>query len=1218
MKALFTLFLTLNCFFIFAQPGKIDTTFNSVFYSAFGTGNGYTGNTVREVCEQPDGKLIVAGGSNEYNGIIRYGISRLNPDGSLDLSFDPGNIFQYNTLYYDFTSLALQSDGKIITIRTEYNGLNISRIRRLNPDGSLDSAPVILGEIEEGIVHQSLIQPDGKLILCGDFAFVDTDQTYYFDLIRINTDGSLDNTFAGGNFDFMQYGKINVMKLDAQGKILIGGAFNGFNGFNSKGVVRLNTDGIIDPTLDLGVGLNDAVKTLAIQPNHKIILGGDFTTFQYTPAYGILRINPDGSIDETFQSPGLFKPVEQVNVLMDSSIVFLGSNSYQPLYQGFVRLNSNGTIDTATAGGETGSPTSNNFSKFKTLASGKLIVIGQFNAFQGKYRGGIAVLDSVFNLDASFGPKPGFSSSDVQKTLVQPDGKIYVGKKLNYETDVNLYNDVFVKGLVRIYPDGTLDTTFHITDSLFVSVGAMAQQVDGKIIVAGMTKWFDGNYISGFGNLARFNPDGSLDPTFITYNFGAFSLNEVLIQSDGKIVLLGKFTPVIGNSYTNIARFNSDGTLDNSFNVGTGTNDHITTGAITTSGKIIIGGDFMTYNGVPFRYFGALNPDGSVDAGFDFNGSVNSAVWSIKTQSDGKIYLAAESLADNNSFHRELLRLNPNGNVDNTFTVRGLPITHINEEIRTMLPLPNGKLLVGGNFYNFDNLNASGIVRLNTDGSRDTTFYSVYIVSEPNVLVSSMSLGLDGKIVIGGNFSKVTGKPANGIALLQHDLDDYFNVSFTNVSNISCSGNGTVTAFASGGTPPYQYLWQNLNNPSDSSQVLSDAGIYTCLVQDAAGIISYASLLIDGPATENGLDLKTNLTAGPFRTGFDNTIVLNALNDGCIPTSGQLICVMDTLIHYNSAIPSPSYQNNDTLIWDFSNVSYDSGYLLPVINCTVSTAAQIGDTVSISLFITPVSGDSDTLNNSRSYKFPVINGYDPNVKSVYPVGKCDEAYIKNGQKLTYTVQFQNTGNAEAINIVVVDSLNENLNLNSLHIVGNSHDVWIEVVQNNTVKFHFDAINLPDSTTNEAASHGYVIFEIDPISDSLPHNTLISNKAEIYFDFNPAILTNSCSNTIYDGNLDELDCSPGTLANEALLDESKIHVYPNPTNDRITISTDTKQKNMMQVSITDLSGKVVHKAIKTPDNNLELYLESLETGTYILIMRGAASGELIQALRIVKI
>lgn len=1216
MKAVVTLFLTINCFFLFAQPGRVDTIFNSAFYNVFGTGNGFNAfNSVLELCEQPDGKLILAGGFGEYNGVVRYGMARVNMDGSLDATFDPGITFQYNTFYWPIRSLALQTDGKIIVVRTEYNGFSRSVIRRLNTDGTIDTTAFTLGEVQYGEVQKSFLQPDGKLILCGDFTYQDTTLVDYNDFVRINPDGTVDQTFVGGiNFNFPASGAgIRDLKLDAQGKILVGGEFDGFNGINVKGIIRFNANGTLDSTFNTGSGMSDYVYSIAIQPDDKILVGGNFISYQGTYANGIVRLNPDASIDGTFQLPGGFRPISHINVMPDSTIVFLGNNTFPALSNAFVRLNGNGTLDTVTNGLDVGPQGFNSFTQFKALGSGKMVVIGQFDDFQGKYRGSIARIDSNFRLDPSFKPKPGFKN-EIQKTLVQPDGKIYVGRTAYEESDFTVYNDRVVAGLIRINVDGSLDTTFHIADSLFVSVEAMARQNDGKIVVAGMTRWFDGSYNPGIVNLARFNQDGSIDSTFMTYNFNGFPLNEVLIQSDGKIIILGKFSPVLGMvPYTNLARFNSDGTLDNSFNIGSGANDEIKSGLITNSGKILIGGSFTSYNGIPMQRFGSLNPDGSIDASFAFNGHVFSEVKSIKKQSDGKIYLTAQTLSTNNNIAVSILRLNINGSVDNSFAE-----VFNGGDIKTLLPLPDGKLLVGGDVYSLMGASSSGIARLNSDGTRDTTFYSVYSVNQPNVIVKSMSLGLDGKVVIGGNFSKVAGTPSNNLAVLNNDLDAYFDVSFTDVSNISCSGNGTVTAFASGGTPPYLYSWQNMSNPSDSAQVITDAGIYTCLVQDAAGIISSASLLIDGPASSNGFDLKANLTAGSFRTGFNNTIVLTALNDGCIPTSGQLICVMDSLVHFNSAVPTPSYQNNDTLIWDFSNLTYDSGYLIPVINSTVSTTAQIGDTVSIHLLITPASGDMDTTNNSRDYFFPVINGYDPNIKSVYPVGKCDEGYIENRQKLTYTVQFQNTGNSEAINIVVVDSLDEDLDVNSLHIVGNSHEIWVEVVQNNTVKFHFDLINLPDSSTNEVASHGYLTFEINPVSDTLSHNTIISNKAEIYFDFNPAIVTNSCNNTIYDGNLNDLECDPGNnLAVEELSEENNFYFYPNPTSDRIRIKTNSKQEEMILIVLTDLSGKEVNRAVKDPDNDLEVDLTSLETGTYLLIMR-SVSGELVNSSRIVKI
>jgi hypothetical protein len=162
------------------------------------------------------------------------------------------------------------------------------------------------------------------------------------------------------------------------------------------------------------------------------------------------------------------------------------------------------------------------------------------------------------------------------------------------------------------------------------------------------------------------------------------------------------------------------------------------------------------------------------------------------------------------------------------------------------------------------------------------------------------------------------------------------------------------------------------------------------------------------------------------------------------------------------------------------------------------------------------------------------------------------------------------------------------------------------------------INLPDSTSNEAASHGYVTFEVDPISDNLPHNTVISNEAEIYFDYNPAIVTNSCLNTVFVGDLDQFDCNSGNLILEELVNENEISVYPNPANDFITIHTNSLLIYQLEVFITDLSGKLILHTFKIQDNDLDLNLISLEKGTYILMIRNTVSGAIIQNSKIVKI
>lgn len=1204
MKSRILLPLILNCSILFAQPGKVDTTFNVQLYSTHNTGSGFTANSIMDrFVEQPDGKIITAGMNDTYNGEVRYGIARLNVDGSLDTSFDAGLTFEYNFNFSPFTDLALQSDGKIITIRTEYDVFTTkSVIRRLHPNGSLDTIPAVYGTIQQGIIQKAFFQPDGKLILCGDFQFEDTNYVIYNDIMRVNTDGTIDPSFTGANFTFISNGIVKDLKLDDQGRILIAGFFTAYNGTNSKGFVRLNTDGTIDPTFTIGTGFNNGVNSIAIQPNQKIILGGTFTNYQSSvTARGIIRLNDNGSADGTFQSTELYTSVDFLSLTSSNSIIFQASSNLPNYSNAFVRLNPNGSLDTLTAGTEFSGGGYNSFNAMRCLSTGNLMVVGQFNNYKKRYRGSIAVIDTNFMLVGSFAPKPGFNAK-IDKLLVQPDGKILVGKILTSESELNVYNDTYVKGLTRLNANGLIDTTFQIADSLFVSVEAMARQSDGKILVAGMTKVFDGGALFNSRNVVRFLSDGSIDPTFNTFSCQSNDLNEILIQNDGKIIVLGSFSINSGGTFPNLIRLNTDGTIDPGFAIGTGANSVVTAGLITNSGKIIIGGDFTSFNGFPAQRLASLNSDGSFDPTFDYNGQILSVVKAIKKQPDGKLYVTAETMSDNNNIAVDLVRMNMDGSLDPTFQPIYLSNSNWGELIYNVLPLPDGKLLVAGMFSNIAFSNATGIVRLNADGTRDNSFYSTYIMNEPSVLINSLALGLDGQIVIGGEFTKVTGKPANNISLLDNDTDPYFDVSFTNVSLLNCTMNAGATAFSSGGIPPYQYQWNSGGNQLDSTQVFTNQGIYTCQVQDAVGTISSASLLIDSPQYQAGTDLKATIIADPFRPGFESTIVIYALNDGCVPSTGQLMCVLDTMLQFNSAVPAPTYQSNDTLIWDFSAMTYDNGSFLPIIETTVPVTAQIGDSVSISVNITPYSGDSDTLNNYKFYTYPIINGYDPNIKSVYPQGKCVEAFVENGQKMTYTVQFQNTGNAEAINIVVVDSLNENYDLESIHIVGKSHPVWIEIATMNTVKFHFDSILLPDSTSNEAASHGFVVFEIDPISDTLANNTLLSNKAEIYFDFNPAIVTNTCTNTIFDGDLESFVCS-NPAGVESLESErtDEIKLYPNPTNSLVNIRFNNEVNGLVHVDVVDLLGKRIYMNDyqKEAGQDITIELESFTRGNYLL-------------------
>jgi hypothetical protein len=212
--------------------------------------------------------------------------------------------------------------------------------------------------------------------------------------------------------------------------------------------------------------------------------------------------------------------------------------------------------------------------------------------------------------------------------------------------------------------------------------------------------------------------------------------------------------------------------------------------------------------------------------------------------------------------------------------------------------------------------------------------------------------------------------------------------------------------------------------------------------------------------------------------------------------------------------PAPSSVSGDTLTWHFSTAA---GLLDFSANVKVScvTTATMGDTLHNRVMITPTAlPDPSLTNNDYSWSEPVRTSWDPNEKEVSPKGYGPEGYIENGTALNYMVHFQNTGTARARHITVVDTLSEALDLSTLQLTSASASVVLIQAGDNVVKFRFNDINLPDSTTDLEGSNGFVSFNILP-KDDLPAGTQIQNTANIYFDYNPAVVTNTTINTIED-------------------------------------------------------------------------------------------------------
>jgi uncharacterized delta-60 repeat protein len=381
-------------------------------------------------------------------------------------------------------------------------------------------------------------------------------------------------------------------------------------------------------------------------------------------------------------------------------------------------------------------------------------------------------LDPAFDQDGIVVTDFGTEEDICRDMALQSDGKIVVAG----------YTDDGVFSLVRYNANGSLDNTFDDDGKVTTQVGTsggrahtVAIQNDGKILAAG----YGYNGIDNDFAVVRYNPDGSLDASFgldgiAMTNFGQFSNDrafDMIIQTDEKILLCGYNTDPDNDREFAMVRYNSDGSIDNSFNT-TGMvstiiqvgDDEAHSVLIQEDGKIILAGfsfDFSVRNFTVVRY----NSDGTIDNTFDGDGivttsitSYDDAAYAAALQSDGKIVLVGYTSGETYDF--ALMRYNTDGSLDNTFGTGGIVITPIGNSADlaySIIIQEDNKILVGGQ-ADFNDT-AFALLRYNPDGSLDTSFDSDGIVTTQigpiwsEDLAFSMLLQPDGNIVLGGQTS---------------------------------------------------------------------------------------------------------------------------------------------------------------------------------------------------------------------------------------------------------------------------------------------------------------------------------------------------------------------------------------------------------------------------------------------------------------------------------
>jgi uncharacterized delta-60 repeat protein len=650
---------------------------------------------------QADGKIIV-GGTTQLGTDEDFVLARFNTDGSLDNSFSQDGIqtIDFSYLTNGLTGVTLQTDGKILaagrSASTIYNTEAYFALVRLNTDGSLDNSFSGDGRVTTRIGRDDAatsvaVDKDGKIIATG---YSNTSSVYSMAIVRYLPSGELDHTFSQDGKQTITLGwNTGAAAIDVQddGKLVIGGATL-LNTTRSRFLLtRFNADGELDNSFGSGgmqiteFEADASISDLALQKDGKIVVTGSALL-----GFVMARYNTNGTLDNSFSEDGILVPGDRgdfssgssVEIQPDGKIIMTGSYGNVLMNYAVFRVHPDGSLDSSFDGdGLLSDFKAAARSAYNTSADGKIITAGVTELRRGNLHFLVSRYqkdgkpDETFSEDGMLIFDFGSGPSEAHAIVIQPDGKIILAGSAS-----NRLNKDFA--LIRLNTDGTLDKSFSYDGILMTDIRgyddvayAISLQADGRIVVAGNSNIWGTE--TDFA-LVRYNTDGTLDNTFsadgkVTTDFGtsADGATSLLIQPDGKIIAVGK--TYRGYADIALARYDSDGSPDSSFD-GDGRlttdvsdyNEHVAA-VLEADGRIVVAGGISQF--LLLRY----NNNGSLDNTFSTDGKQliafegkNARIHSLAIQSNGQ-YVVGGTAAAGLDADFALARINSDGTLDNTF-----------------------------------------------------------------------------------------------------------------------------------------------------------------------------------------------------------------------------------------------------------------------------------------------------------------------------------------------------------------------------------------------------------------------------------------------------------------------------------------------------------------------------------------------------------------------
>ncbi len=749
----------LACFFHMRgqQPGSADLTFNPQD-PGFCQNNGTDGSLETALIE-PDGKILVGGTfARVYGGVPgtdylqRFGIVRFTAAGALDTSFHAEPV----SALVSVKCIARQQDGRILVggLFNEWSPGFSGNMVRLLSNGRLDSS-FVAGTGFDDAVREVLVRPNGQIVVVGNFAAYNGVPCGH--IVQLNSDGSMDAGFQA-NLGSGSDGALLALALQADEKLLVGGAMVTFNGTTRTNIVRLNADGTLDTTWDAnGVGCDGTVSGIVLNSNGKAVVVGAFNSAMGAAAHGVCRLNTNGALDSGFDAGD--GPSGSVYTLAQGpgQTVYVGGLIYafdDAPCSGIVRLQSDGSRDLSF---DTGLGTDAVY-EMALQANGKPVIVGFFNSYDGHSRNHIARLQQNGNVDDTFMHSEGIVFGGFVRDIArQPDGKLIIGGSFRG------YNDLMVPALMRILPDGEQDNSFALAGlGPSLSIEALALQPDGKVLAGGSFSTFNG---APPARLVRLLSDGTVDSGFAIGSGFSGTVSQVIVQPDGKILCAGGMTALNGTPCTRIIRLLPTGAIDTTFNVGSGPDGSISAMVLQADGRILIGGSFELVDGNLRSCIARLNEDGSLDASFDPGGGcVGSApsVLAMAQRPDGRIIIGGRFMTYNGVARDGIAGLLNDGSLDLTFDP-GVGLNSTSDGVFDLGLETSGRLLVAGSFEHFNGQPRSMIARLLESGALDPD----HATGEGEYFVHCLEMLPNDDAMLGGNFHFVQGVGRNALARLK-------------------------------------------------------------------------------------------------------------------------------------------------------------------------------------------------------------------------------------------------------------------------------------------------------------------------------------------------------------------------------------------------------------------------------------------------------------------